>query len=259
MHGGSGWTESMLHGVAAAAVGLVLATTVHLGRRSLHNWKPISLWGQPLSVFRYFTKRYLRADRRRGAGGFLVSSTTSAFTCGGGTAPMNQLPQLIMVFSYLSLLTVGGGMAAFPELKYMTVDVHHWLTTKQLVHLYSLGQTAPGPNMMMVASIGDRVAGLTGALVTVCALYRRRCSPTVSVGFGIDWKITLASVDSTRTGTGVDWTAAAGCITIATEALSGWLNVLMQAVCVFLILLRSNINPAFLVLGAAVLGLFLFR
>ncbi len=30
---------------------------------------------------------------------------------------MNQIPALVRVFAYLSLLTVGGGMAAFPEMK----------------------------------------------------------------------------------------------------------------------------------------------
>ena len=76
---------------------------------------------------------------------------------------MSQIPALIRVFAYLSLLTVGGGMAAFPELKTLTVDVHHWLTFPQLVHLYSVGQMAPGPNMMMIVSVGQWVAGLPGA------------------------------------------------------------------------------------------------
>ena len=69
---------------------------------------------------------------------------------------MNQLPALAGVFAYLSLLTMGGGMAAFPELKILTVDVHHWLTFPQLIHLYSVGQMAPGPNMMMVASLAPQ-------------------------------------------------------------------------------------------------------
>ena len=30
---------------------------------------------------------------------------------------MNQIPALVRVFAYLSLLTIGGGMAAFPEMK----------------------------------------------------------------------------------------------------------------------------------------------
>ena len=58
---------------------------------------------------------------------------------------MNQIPALIRVFAYLSLLTVGGGMAAFPEMKILTVDVHKWLTFPQLIHMYSVGQMAPRP------------------------------------------------------------------------------------------------------------------
>jgi len=37
---------------------------------------------------------------------------------------MNQITSLARVFAYLSLLTVGGGLAAFPEMKFLTVDVH---------------------------------------------------------------------------------------------------------------------------------------
>jgi chromate transporter len=45
---------------------------------------------------------------------------------------MNQLAELARVFAYLSLLTVGGGVAAFPELKTVAVDAHNWLTFPQL-------------------------------------------------------------------------------------------------------------------------------
>ena len=39
----------------------------------------------------------------------------------------------------------GRGMAAYPEMQTLMVDVHHWLTEEQLIHFYSLGQLAPGP------------------------------------------------------------------------------------------------------------------
>ena len=80
---------------------------------------------------------------------------------------MKQLGDIAGVFAYLSLLTVGGGMAAFPELKTLSVDTYHWLTFRELLHFYSLGQLSPGPNMMMVASIGAVVAGLPGAAVAL--------------------------------------------------------------------------------------------
>jgi chromate transporter len=95
---------------------------------------------------------------------------------------MKQLGDIAGVFAYLSLLTVGGGMAAFPELKTLTVDVYHWVTFPELLHFYSLGQLAPGPNMMMVASIGAVVAGLPGAAVALVAFFLPTGLLTFAIG-----------------------------------------------------------------------------
>ena len=35
---------------------------------------------------------------------------------------MDQIPAIARVFAYLSLLTIGGGMAAFPEMKVLVVE-----------------------------------------------------------------------------------------------------------------------------------------
>ncbi|WP_428661207.1 chromate transporter [Reyranella sp.] len=95
---------------------------------------------------------------------------------------MKQLLEIGGVFAYLSLLTVGGGMAAFPELKELTVNQYHWLTFPELLHYYSLGQLAPGPNMMMVASVGAHVAGLAGAAVALIAFLLPTGVLTFAVG-----------------------------------------------------------------------------
>jgi chromate transporter len=173
---------------------------------------------------------------------------------------MNQLWQLIAVFSYLSLLTVGGGMAAFPELRSLTVDIHHWLTMKQLIHLYSVGQMAPGPNMMVVAAIGDHVAGLSGALVTVLAFFLPTALLTYGVGQIWDrlekwpWR---SSIQRGLAPVSIGLLIA-GCMTLAFEAVTGWITIAI-AVCVFGIILRSKTNPAILVLIAAGIGVYLLR
>jgi chromate transporter len=84
---------------------------------------------------------------------------------------MNQLPAVARLFAYLSLLTVGGGMAAFPEMKTLTVDGHHGLSFPELIHLYSVGQMAPGTNMMMIVPIGDWAAGPVGAIAGLPAFF----------------------------------------------------------------------------------------
>lgn len=172
---------------------------------------------------------------------------------------MNQLPALARVFAYLSLLTVGGGMAAFPEMKILTVDVHKWLTFPQLIHLYSVGQMAPGPNMMMIVSIGEWAGGLLGALVTVIAFF----GPTALLAFAVarmrkrleqwQWR---PSIQQGLAPVSIGLLLA-GCFTMARGAITG-LQTATIAVCVLLILLQYKINPALLVVGSAIVGLFSF-
>lgn len=173
---------------------------------------------------------------------------------------MSQLPALIWVFAYLSLLTVGGGLAAFPELKFLTVEVYHWLGFQDLVHLYSLGQVAPGPNMMMVAAIGERVAGLVGAAVVVVAFFGPTGVLTLGVGRlwqrleGWRWRDAIQrGLAPVSVGLLV-----AGAISLAKGALTGWHSMVIS-VAVFILLLRTRINPALLVLCGAVTGLVALR
>ena len=168
---------------------------------------------------------------------------------------MNQIPALIRVFSYLSLLTVGGGMAAFPELKILTVDVHKWLTFSQLIHLYSIGQMAPGPNMMMIVSIGQWAGGLVGALTVLIAFF----GPTAILAFIVArlWKKMEKWPWRTSIQRGLAPVSIglllAGCFSMAKGAITGTETAAL-GVAVLLILLRYKINPALLIMAGAVVG-----
>jgi chromate transporter len=168
---------------------------------------------------------------------------------------MKQIPVLIRVFAYLSLLTVGGGMAAFPEMKTLTVDVHHWLTFPQLVHLYSVGQMAPGPNMMMIVSIGEWVGGILGAVVVVIAFFGPTSLLTLIVGrlwsrlTKWPWRVSIQK-GLAPVSIGL---LLAGCFTLAKVAVSG-LETATIAVAVLLLLLQYKINPALLILAGALIG-----
>jgi chromate transporter len=153
---------------------------------------------------------------------------------------MSQIPALIRVFAYLSLLTVGGGMAAFPELQTLTVDVHHWLTQDQLIHLYSLGQMAPGPNMMMIVPVGDWTAGVAGSLVVLVA---SRMVNGMGAVHSIQQGLAPVSIGL----------LLAGCFSMAKGAITG-VETAAIAVAVLMTLLRFRINPALLIIGGAVLG-----
>lgn len=172
---------------------------------------------------------------------------------------MKQLLDLAAVFGYISLLTVGGGMAAFPELKQLTVDTYHWVTFPELMHYYSLGQLAPGPNMMMVASIGAQVAGLPGAAVVLVAFIL----PTGLLTFGVGrlwnrlanwpWRPAIQrGLGSVAVGL-----VLAGGIVLARGAIYDLTSAALAAG-VFALLIFTKINPAIPIVASGLIGIGLY-
>jgi chromate transporter len=173
-----------------------------------------------------------------------------------GAAAMKQLVDIAGVFAYLSLLTVGGGMAAFPELKELTVNDYHWLTFPQLLHYYSLGQLAPGPNMMMVASVGAHVAGLAGAGVALVAFLLPTGVLTLSVGrfwnrlANWPWRPAIQrGLGSVSVGL-----VLAGAIVMARGALTSPFYIALGAG-VFALLMWTKINPAIPIVTSGAIGI----
>lgn len=172
---------------------------------------------------------------------------------------MSQVVALIKVFAYLSILTVGGGMAAFPEMKILTVDVHKWLTFPQLIHIYSVGQMAPGPNMMMIVVIGQWAGGLLGAIAVLVAFF----GPTALLAFIVAkaWR----KLENWPWRTSIQQGLApvsiglllAGCFSMAKGAITG-LETGAIAVATLMILIQYKVNPALLVVAGAVIGLLSF-
>lgn len=169
---------------------------------------------------------------------------------------MKQLADIALVFGYLSLLTVGGGMAAFPELKTLTVDTYHWVTFPEMLHFYSLGQLAPGPNMMMVASIGAVVSGLPGAAVALIAFFLPTGILTWVIGRIWSHLATWRWRSAVQTGLGSVSVGLvlAGAIIMARGAVTNVLYGALAAVA-FILLLRTKTNPAYPIVASGVIGL----
>jgi chromate transporter len=82
-------------------------------------------------------------------------------------------------FALMSLLAIGGGNAAVPEMHRLAVDVMGWMTDRQFTEMFAIAQVTPGPNVILVTLIGYHVAGLAGAVVTTAAM----CGPTCLFAF----------------------------------------------------------------------------
>ena len=173
---------------------------------------------------------------------------------------MTTLLRLLGVFAMLSVLAVGGGLAVLPEMKKLTVEQYHWVTADQFVDFYSLGQMAPGPNMVMVTLIGYKVAGLVGAISVLVAFFL----PASVLTFGANrlWHRLSAWPwrESIRRGLGPVTVGLmiAGVISIGKVAID-MVGAAVLAVVVAALVLTTRINPALLILGSAMVGWALLR
>jgi len=64
------------------------------------------------------------------------------------------LTQMGRFFTQAALLTFGGAYAVLPYVYQGAVEQHHWLTGTQMIDGLALGETTPGPLIMVVAFVG---------------------------------------------------------------------------------------------------------
>jgi chromate transporter len=168
----------------------------------------------------------------------------------------NDNLSLFGIFSMLSLLAVGGGTAILPEMKELTVGVHHWLTAEQFRDIYSLGQLAPGPNMLIVIVIGYHVGGGGGALLAFAGFFLPASTLALAASRiwnhfgGSQWRLAvqhgLAPV--------VVGLMAAGTIAIGRSAVTGMTTIALAAIVFAVLYFGPKINPALLIAGGGLAG-----
>ena len=72
----------------------------------------------------------------------------------GSVGVDGTLTQMGWFFTKAALLTFGGAYAVLPYVYQGAVEHHHWLTGAQMIDGLALGETTPGPLIMVVAFVG---------------------------------------------------------------------------------------------------------
>lgn len=83
---------------------------------------------------------------------------------------IRTLTQILLLFSSLSILSIGGGNTVLPEMHRKAVQNYHWLSDKQFADVFALSQAAPGPSILIVTILGYKAAGITGAILATIAM-----------------------------------------------------------------------------------------
>lgn len=172
---------------------------------------------------------------------------------------MNHLLSLAFSFGLLSLLAVGGGTAVLPEMQ--TLLAHQFgIDHLRFVHIYSIGQIAPGPNMLMVLIIGFQVAGLIGAGVVLISFFLPSSILCFYAGriwnrFGESpWRRTIQNaLEPISIGL-----MSSGVYAVAKSSIVNPITLILGLISLYLIL-RTKVNPVFVILGSGLAGLIIFK
>ena len=73
---------------------------------------------------------------------------------GGWDGVRGTLAEMGWFFTQAALLTFGGAYAVLPYVYQGAVEQHHWLTAHAMIDGLALGETTPGPLIMIVAFVG---------------------------------------------------------------------------------------------------------
>jgi chromate transporter len=84
---------------------------------------------------------------------------------------LEAVRDLLLEFTPLSLLSIGGGQSVLADVQRIVVDQHHWLTRSQFLDDFAISRASPGPNLLMIPLVGWHVAGLPGAVAAAVGMF----------------------------------------------------------------------------------------
>jgi chromate transporter len=180
--------------------------------------------------------------------GWLASSAV-------GAAPFS-LPLLFLTFLKIGAVLYGSGYVLLAFLRADLVVRYAWLTDQQLIDAIAVGQLTPGPLFTSATFIGYLLSGVPGALLATLGIFLPSfvfvalSSPLIPRIRASAWAGSfLDGVNAASLGlmAAVIWQLGRSSLTDVLSAL--------VAVTALVLLLRFHLNPTWLILGGALIGL----
>lgn len=259
-------------GIQPVVAGILAWATWSIGRSNIKNLKGVVI-GTIAAIALFFKGDVLLVVLGCGVLGIVLSGIKSKktppimtltpvpflITTASSLGPsIQKAGELALVFFKMGTVIFGGGFAAIPFLQHEVVQLRGWLTMQEFVDAVALGQMTPGPVAIMATFIGFKVLGIVGALIATIGTFL----PSALMLLGL-----IHAYNRIR---GNSWAQAflsgvmpAVCgmllvstVFIAKSTLTGLAPALI-AVITLILLLRFRVEPIWLILAGALLGLIL--
>lgn len=174
---------------------------------------------------------------------------------------LTTLILLYWTFFKVGLFTFGGGYAAIPLMEAELITGQGWMTASEFLDIIAVAEMTPGPVAINAATfVGFRMAGIGGALLATLGVITPALVLLLLLGrFLMRW-IRDPRIESFLMGLRPAFIALIllAAFTLGREALVDLQTILIAAGLLAAGLLRQ-VDPIYLILAGAVLGLILFQ
>ncbi len=179
----------------------------------------------------------------------------SGATAAAANVPVSML-QLFLSFLKIGSVVFGSGYVLLAFLRAEFIDHLHWLTEKQLIDAVAVGQFTPGPVFTTATFIGYVVAGIPGAVIATLGIFLPGFILVAVSGPLIPNLRRSPMAGAILDGVVVGSLALMAVVAwqLGRAAIVDWLTALIF-VASAVALLRLRLNSAWLIGGAALIGL----
>lgn len=170
--------------------------------------------------------------------------------------PILIIPKLAWIFLKIGIVFFGGGFVVIPVIHRELVQNLHLLTERQFVDGTAISQLTPGPVAILSTFAGYKIGGAAGALTATIALF---LPGSLLMIFLTRSYAVLKDMDTVRNALNTLIPVVVGLLlasawTIGRTAMTSWYSAAIFLAALFL-LIRYKINPAILIIAAAISGL----
>ena len=193
------------------------------------------------------------AERGKGSGRVLRSAAM-LLAAMPIMAKLALLLTIASIFLRIGAVTFGGGYVMVPLIESEVVEGHGWLTHREFVEAFALGQITPGPVLVTATFIGYRVAGTLGALVATVSIFLPSLVLTIVAGSSLRRFRANRQVQAFLRGVtpAVVGLLVAAAWTTGRAGIHTWVGLAI-AILAAAALLRFRPNPFLVMAGAAAL------
>jgi chromate transporter len=262
----------LLYGIKPVVVAVILGAVWRLGRSAVKGWRLLIIGLAVVAAVLLGVNEIVALLLGGVLGMFWLRLAAGGATGSGGMAALLALPalpalvqpggpagvrlwDLALFFLKIGSVLYGSGYVLVAFLEGGLVRDLGWLTQQQLLDAIALGQFTPGPVLSTATFVGYVLAGVPGAVVATLGIFAPSflfvaiLNPVVPRLRGWPWTAAfLDAVNVSAIGLMVAVVAE-----LAASTLTGW-PAWVLAVSAAVAAVWWRVNPAWLVVGGAVLG-----